>query len=408
MFWFTHGKANRPKTVCKIARFRSINVSHFSVRNVLNEDRQIQEYVLAAFVSWERVMSRFVSPLLLFVIASSALADDIHYQTTYLQDGQEAEFVILGETSRKARRISISGKLGGKGILLIDGNACSTNGFGDRNVCTHAYYPPLEVELKPLPEKDPLGLGRALYSVDTSGQIRNYTIRLVVPTKGNGSPRLLLNSHIAPDIVLRALTLEVGAGAVPKGPGYRKGEAKIVTIEDFAYTPEIVTIRVGDSVKWVNKDATRHSATREDDPAFDTELLSQGDEKTITFGETSDQLGFEYFCEPHPFMTGRVVVLPQEEDSEEAAINATGFQLARKSGCLKCHTVDEHKVGPAYAAIADRYRDSGQAHELLKNKILGGGKGNWSGVTGGVLMPPHARSLSDAEVQELITWLMNQ
>lgn len=82
-----------------------------------------------------------------------------------------------------------------------------------------------------------------------------------------------------------------------------------VRIRNFKYEPENVEITVGDTVKWINEDAAPHTATRNDEPSpFDTGFLSNTDEREITFNVPSDGVGFEYFCLPHPFMKGRVIV----------------------------------------------------------------------------------------------------
>jgi plastocyanin len=77
----------------------------------------------------------------------------------------------------------------------------------------------------------------------------------------------------------------------------------------FKYEPESVEIQVGDTVKWVNDDEDPHTATRTDPvERFDTSLLAKGKFASHTFTTVSDGMGFEYFCVPHPFMKGRVVV----------------------------------------------------------------------------------------------------
>ena len=355
-------------------------------------------------------MTRFPFLLLALLVASTACGQEIQFRTSYLSNGQEVEMVLANETSRTVHQVSIEGQLGGKGKLFLDGNACSVNQFGDRTSCTEVFYPPLDVTLEQVAIKDPQGTGRKLYSVNTDGIVRNYSIRLVVPATGKGAPRLLLNSHIAPEIVIRNLTLETCATKLYADEARKRvGKTKTVSIVNFGYDPPIVTVNVGDSVKWINEDDSAHTATRSKSPAFDTGLLQPGEEKKVTFHEASGKLGFEYFCSPHPFMQARVIVLAADRgEPEKIDAKAPGFQLAQTHGCFKCHSVDEHKVGPAYSAIADRYRDSASAHEKLTDTIKHGGKGNWRNEVRGSTMPPHSRQLSNEEVAELTKWLMKQ
>jgi cytochrome c len=80
--------------------------------------------------------------------------------------------------------------------------------------------------------------------------------------------------------------------------------------------------------------------------------------------------------------------------------------LAKQRGCLECHALDTKVIGPAFRDIAARYRDSTGARDYLIQVVKRGGKGKWTDVTGGVPMPPHSYSLSDAEVQRLVDWVL--
>jgi LPXTG-motif cell wall-anchored protein len=77
-----------------------------------------------------------------------------------------------------------------------------------------------------------------------------------------------------------------------------------VTIRNFAFSPESVTIDVGDTVTWTNQDSVEHSATA-DDGSFDTDLLADGESGSHTFEEAGT---FQYFCKPHPNMKGTITV----------------------------------------------------------------------------------------------------
>jgi plastocyanin len=83
-----------------------------------------------------------------------------------------------------------------------------------------------------------------------------------------------------------------------------------VEISGYAYHPEKLQIKVGDKVKWVNRDTVRHTATRTDAPAFDTGLLSKNQESAeVAFDTASDDNGFAYLCTPHPKDMRAVVVV---------------------------------------------------------------------------------------------------
>ena len=77
-----------------------------------------------------------------------------------------------------------------------------------------------------------------------------------------------------------------------------------VDIEGFAFAPATVTVTVGDTVTWTNRDSAAHTATADDD-SFDTGNLGQGASGTVTFDTAGT---FAYHCSIHTNMTGSVVV----------------------------------------------------------------------------------------------------
>ncbi|HSK93481.1 MAG TPA: cupredoxin family copper-binding protein [Candidatus Angelobacter sp.] len=101
-----------------------------------------------------------------------------------------------------------------------------------------------------------------------------------------------------------SLLWAAAAFAVGADPA-RAGSGHSVEIVDFAYAPPEITITVGDSVTWTNRDAIPHTATATDG-SWDTGLLDQDESGTITFTAPGT---YEYLCTPHPTMTGRVIVL---------------------------------------------------------------------------------------------------
>jgi plastocyanin len=78
----------------------------------------------------------------------------------------------------------------------------------------------------------------------------------------------------------------------------------VVVIRGFAFDPGEVRIRAGERVTWVNCDTDAHTSTS-DAGVWASPLLAAGDAFTQTFATAGE---FSYFCQPHPFMLGRVVV----------------------------------------------------------------------------------------------------
>jgi plastocyanin len=80
-----------------------------------------------------------------------------------------------------------------------------------------------------------------------------------------------------------------------------------VSIVNFAFTPEEITIAPGESVTWTNDDGAPHGLEY-NDGAPGTDLLLPG----ASFSRRFDQSGtYDYSCSIHPYMTGRVVVRAQ-------------------------------------------------------------------------------------------------
>jgi amicyanin len=80
----------------------------------------------------------------------------------------------------------------------------------------------------------------------------------------------------------------------------------VVPIADFAFLPAELHVHAGQTVTWVNceESATSHTS-HADGEEWSSPLLGPG----ASFSHRFDQPGtFDYHCDPHPFMTGRVVV----------------------------------------------------------------------------------------------------
>ena len=82
---------------------------------------------------------------------------------------------------------------------------------------------------------------------------------------------------------------------------------------DRSYTPPTIKVAVGDKVTWSNEDTIFHTVTSgpsdgskaEPDGKFDSGNIEAGDTFSYTFTEAGE---FTYFCEPHPWMIGKVIV----------------------------------------------------------------------------------------------------
>ncbi len=75
--------------------------------------------------------------------------------------------------------------------------------------------------------------------------------------------------------------------------------------------------------------------------------------------------------------------------------------IAKKNGCTSCHAIDKKLMGPAWQAVADKYKGDAGAADKLNTKISKGGSGVW----GPVPMPAQPK-LSDADKKELVAFIL--
>ena len=84
-----------------------------------------------------------------------------------------------------------------------------------------------------------------------------------------------------------------------------------------------------------------------------------------------------------------------------AASEVEAMELARKNGCLACHTLDKKLVGPAWKEVGRKYTADATAAEQLAVKVKKGSKGVW----GQIPMPPNA-TVKDADIKTLVQFVL--
>ena len=87
-----------------------------------------------------------------------------------------------------------------------------------------------------------------------------------------------------------------------------------------------------------------------------------------------------------------------------AAPAMANLELAKKSNCMACHSVDKKIVGPGYQEIAKKYAGDKTAEATLAKRIKGGTAANGGQKWGAVPMPPNA--ISDADALTLAKWIL--
>jgi plastocyanin len=77
-----------------------------------------------------------------------------------------------------------------------------------------------------------------------------------------------------------------------------------VKIDNFSFGPATLTVPVGTTVTWTNRDDIPHTVVS-DDKVFRSKVLDTDEKFSYTFTKPG---AYGYFCSVHPKMTGKVVV----------------------------------------------------------------------------------------------------
>ena len=80
--------------------------------------------------------------------------------------------------------------------------------------------------------------------------------------------------------------------------------AAAVTIGNFTFKAQVLTVKPGTTVTWTNADDIPHTVTS-NTGAFKSKVLDSGDKFSFTFAKPGQ---FGYFCSLHPHMTGTIIV----------------------------------------------------------------------------------------------------
>jgi plastocyanin len=76
-----------------------------------------------------------------------------------------------------------------------------------------------------------------------------------------------------------------------------------VTIDNFTFEPQQLTVKIGTTVTWKNRDDIPHTIVSAG--KFRSKALDTDDSFSFTFTAAGD---YKYFCSLHPHMTGTIKV----------------------------------------------------------------------------------------------------
>jgi plastocyanin len=78
-----------------------------------------------------------------------------------------------------------------------------------------------------------------------------------------------------------------------------------IEIRGMEFHPAVLTVAIGDTVVWINRDIVPHTATERGNASWDTKTLSQGQLGRVVAGRAGTT---SYVCTLHPTMHGTLIV----------------------------------------------------------------------------------------------------
>ncbi len=111
-------------------------------------------------------------------------------------------------------------------------------------------------------------------------------------------------------IAVLTVAAVIGVGTVDVGQkdllasAQQKPETTEVKIDNFSFGPGTLTVPVGTTVTWTNRDDIPHTVVSTEG-AFKSKVLDTDEKFAYTFSKAGT---YPYFCSIHPKMTGKVIV----------------------------------------------------------------------------------------------------
>jgi plastocyanin len=118
------------------------------------------------------------------------------------------------------------------------------------------------------------------------------------------------NMRRSVSIASLATALVLGMGALGAGQqrfelsAQQKPETAEVKIDNFSFGPAALTVPVGTTVSWTNRDDIPHTVVSTDG-VIKSKVLDTDEKFSFTFNKAGS---YPYFCSIHPKMTGKVIV----------------------------------------------------------------------------------------------------
>lgn len=104
--------------------------------------------------------------------------------------------------------------------------------------------------------------------------------------------------------VMIVMLLLLGGSSSARANDQPSAATAEVKIDNFSFTPQTLTIAVGTTVTWTNRDDIPHTVVSTDG-VFKSKVRDTDEKFSYTFTKAGT---YPYFCSVHPKMTGKIVV----------------------------------------------------------------------------------------------------
>ncbi len=106
-------------------------------------------------------------------------------------------------------------------------------------------------------------------------------------------------------LLLAALSIGAPRSTFAAAPENKTATPTEVKIDNFSFSPAVVTVPAGTTIRWTNHDDIPHTVVSDDKTTFKSKVLDTDEQFTYTFTKPGT---YSYFCSIHPKMAGKVVV----------------------------------------------------------------------------------------------------
>jgi len=113
-----------------------------------------------------------------------------------------------------------------------------------------------------------------------------------------------MQTKIRSTLIATVLGVALATATASASPGRADDAPHAVTIDNFTFNPQRLTVTAGSTVTWTNKDDIPH-AIASSNALFRSGAFDTDGNYSFTFTTPGT---YQYFCYLHPHMTGTIVV----------------------------------------------------------------------------------------------------